>query len=308
MARAPAARADRGEVQAIALDEMVDVAARSRGPLVREAARAALTVPAWALARSLVALDRDLGRTSLRRAAMARLAHYGAEVRVEGPGLRPSPVELATAPVPARGPLLVVSNHPGLFDALALFAAIARDDMRIIAADRPLFDALPHVRTRLLSVDDGGANGARAHSALAVRRAVRHLEEGGALLHFPAGRIEPDPRVARAGEPLLAPWRPGLDTLVRAAARARPNLCVVPMAVSGVISRRARAVASAVGRTDTLTGAIVPLIQLTFPGFGDVDVRVHTGDLVRGADLLEGGARPSDVLRPRLLELVRRAF
>jgi putative hemolysin len=310
MPRPQAARADRSEVQAIALGEMVDIAARSRGALVREAAKVALRVPARALARSLVALDRDLARTSLRRAAMRSLSHYGVRVLVGGPGLRPSPVDVATAPVPARGPLLVIANHPGLFDALALFAAIAREDLRIVAAERPLFRALPHVRSRLLSVEDEAethATDARTHSAIAVRRAVRHLEAGGAILHFPAGRIEPDPRVARPGEPMVLSWRAGVDTLVRAAARARPDLVVVPMAVSGVISRRARAIAHAIGRTDTATGAIVPLIQLTFPGFGDVDTRVHTGALVRGAELVAAGTRPSDVLRPRLEELVRRA-
>ena len=36
----------------------------------------------------------------------------------------------------------------------------------------------------------------------------------GRLSVFPAGRIEPDPRVAPPGEPLLLPWKAGLDTLL----------------------------------------------------------------------------------------------
>ncbi len=140
-----------------------------------------------------------------------------------------------------------------------------------LAAQRPLFDALPNLRRRLLAIDPGAAGG------LAIRRAVRHLRGGGAILHFPAGRIEPDPRVAPRGEPLLQPWRPGLDVLLAAAARACPELRVAAALVSGVISPRALAVARALGRAGGLTDALVPLIQLTFPGFGDARVRVRFG-------------------------------
>jgi hypothetical protein len=206
---------------------------------------------------------------------------------------------VATAPVPARGPLLVVANHPGLYDALALFAAIAREDLSVVAAERPLFRALPNLQQRLLAIEPG------LGAAVVLRRAVTHLEEGAALLHFPAGRIEPDPRMAAPGEPLLCDWRAGVDTLVRGAERARPDLRVVPVAVSGVLSGRARALAGALARRKGLTDAIVPLLQLTFPGFGDVDVRVHVGPIFSAAELVHG--RPSDVLRPALLALVEGA-
>src|SRR5438309_1022872 len=86
--------------------------------------------------------------------------------------------------------------------------AIALAEM--IVADRALLRALPNLHQRMLALEEG------ARAAVAVRRAVSHLEAGGALLHFPAGRIEPDPARTAAGEPLLFDWRPGVDTLVRA--------------------------------------------------------------------------------------------
>src|SRR5262245_45428000 len=134
-------RANRRQVSQIALREMVEVTVGDRGPLVRGAARALLRLPAAVLARALVALDRDLAQRSLRRAALAMLRRYGVNARVEGPGLRLSPLGWATAPIPARGPLLVVANHPGLFDALALFAAIGRDDLTVLATQRHLLAA-----------------------------------------------------------------------------------------------------------------------------------------------------------------------
>ena len=86
---------------------------------------------------------------------------------------------------------------------------------------------------------------------------------------------------------MLLPWRPGLGLLVRVALRRRPDLRVVPVLVSGVTSRRARALAARLGRRQGLTDAVIPLLQLTFPGFGDVDVRVTVGDLVGAAALAD---------------------
>lgn len=108
--------------------------------------------------------------------------------------------------------------------------------------------------------------------------ALRHLRGGGALLHFPAGRIEPDPLVPHT-ETCSSPGRPGLDTLLDAATRLLPALRAAPALVSGVISPRALALARAAGlRGDALTDALVPLLQLTFPGFRDTDLRVRFGE------------------------------
>jgi hypothetical protein len=77
--------------------------------------------------------------------------------------------------------------------------------------------------------------------------------------------------------PLLAPWKRGLDLLLSATARTLPELRVAVALVSGVISPRAVAVAGVLGRAGGLTDALVPLIQLTLPGFGDAEVRVRFG-------------------------------
>ena len=251
-----------GEVFAIAHQEMIDLAPR-RSKIVRLGVDAMLRVPAAMLARSLTALDHDLAQRDLGDSARRRLAHYGATLGID----RRSP------PLPTTGPLLVISNHPGLFDALALFASTGRDDLSILAARRPLLTALPNLSRRLLSIDPG------ASGSVALKKAVRHLRGGGALLHFPAGQIEPDPRVAPPGRALLLPWKPGLGTLLGAAARGRDDVRVVVAAVSGVVSRRALAASTLVSRgADRLTDAIVPLLQLTVPGFADAAICVRFGE------------------------------
>lgn len=267
---------------------MVELAPRSSG-LARRGIDAALRVPAAMLARSLTALDHDLARRTLGDSARRRLTHYGATLEID----RRSP------PLPAAGPLLVISNHPGLFDALALFAAFAstgRDDLSILAARRPLLTALPNLSRRLLSIDPG------ASGSVALKKAVRHLRGGGALLHFPAGQIEPDPRVAPRDRALLLPWKPGLGTLLAAASRGRDDVRVVTAAVSGVVSRRALAASTLASRgADHLTDAIVPLLQLTIPGLADAAIRVRFGE-----------ARPAEAvavesLRAELAELTEAA-
>lgn len=93
------------------------------------------------------------------------------------------------AHVPATGPTVVLANHPGMTDTVALLASLAsRPDLRVIALDRPFLHALPNVARQLILVPqhDAGRMGV-------LRAGVKHLKEGGALLTFPAGAIEPDP-------------------------------------------------------------------------------------------------------------------
>ena len=109
-----------------------------------------------------------------------------------GPGIIRSSLQLVEGVdrVPREGPVLVVSNHPGLADAVALFATMPRDDLRVIAAERPFLSALPNTSRALIPVPDTptGRPGA-------VRVAARHLRRGGAVITFPGGKIEPDPAV-----------------------------------------------------------------------------------------------------------------
>jgi hypothetical protein len=132
--------------------------------------------------------------------------------------------------VPLRGPLLAVANHPGMVDVLAVCVALERRrDLKIIAAEREVLRLIPNFRNRLLFVNPrtGGRSGL-------LRDATSHLRQGGALLTFPAGTIEPDPSL-RAVEP-LAGWSDSSELFVRLV----PETLVLPIAVSGVISRTAQ--------------------------------------------------------------------
>ena len=168
----------------------------------------------------LLEMDAAVGASGLAAAADVLLPRYAGTVTIRG-----------AERVPATGPLVVAANHAGVTDGPALWRLLAaRDDLRVIALDRPILRGLPHTSSRLFTVEDG----AEGRPGL-VRRIADHLREGGAVLTFPAGTIEPDPALRPAdAHAALDGWGRSIELFVRLA----PQTTVVPVAVSGVISQR----------------------------------------------------------------------
>jgi hypothetical protein len=137
--------------------------------------------------------------------------------------------------VPREGPLCVLANHPGMTDTVALIASLAmRPDLCVIALDRPFLRALPAVARQLLFVPEDDAAGRRA----VVRASVRHLQQGGALLTFPAAGIEPDPAVHGAARALAA--LDGWSGSFAVFARLVPQTVCLPALVSHVLDANAQ--------------------------------------------------------------------
>jgi hypothetical protein len=264
------------ELARLSGEEMVDAMGLGRAPAwARRVLRGAFAAPSRPLARVLSRFDRQVGVIGLPEAAAEALASFGARWSVEG---QPPP----------EGPLLVVANHPGAYDALALMAAIGRRDLRILAADRTFLRALPGLRAHLIFLPDKASEPRTLARVAAVRAAARHLREGGALLHFPAGRIEPDPAVLGAGEAPLLPWHAGTGALLRAAAAAGGRAAAA--IVAGVHSARAKRLwlTRLAERRGVTT--LAPLIQVALPGFGDVDARVRVSTAWPAGELAAGAA------------------
>jgi hypothetical protein len=68
-----------------------------------------------------------------------------------------------------------------------------------------------------------------------VRAVIHHLAEGGAVLIFPGGNIEPDPAVLPGAPDALGSWSHSLDVVLRRVPQAQ----VVVSIVSGVLTRAA---------------------------------------------------------------------
>lgn len=133
--------------------------------------------------------------------------------------------------VPQQGPLLITSNHPGTCDSLVIAANIPRPDLKIVATGVPFMQGLRNAAKNLIytNVD--------VHERMmVVRSAIRHLQNGGAVLIFPTGTIDPDPALSPEAAHDLGKWSPSIEVMLRHVPQTRVLLTIV----SGVLSPRYR--------------------------------------------------------------------
>ncbi len=124
--------------------------------------------------------------------------------------------------VPEEGPLLVVSNHPGTVDVLAIAAGLSRDDIKIVSSAIPFIKHLPNTAQHLIftTID--------THERMAViRTIIRSLEEGRALLIFPSGGVDPDPAFMPEAIDSINNWSPSIELILRKVPKARLLITVV---------------------------------------------------------------------------------
>lgn len=182
--------------------------------------------------------------------------------------------------IPASGPTLVLSNHPGLADTVALFAALPRADVRIIAKVRPFLRALPNVSRHLIYVPEDDSE-----RMSVVRQTVSHLKQGGVALTFPAGEIEPDPAYygTVAACESLQRW----STSIALFARLAPHTRIVPAIVSHVLSPAAQKhPLTRLRRTPQGREQLGVMLQIIFPAYQNVAARVTFGPPLLAQDLL----------------------
>jgi 1-acyl-sn-glycerol-3-phosphate acyltransferase len=197
----------------INLDDLVSSVGWENRPLLAGMLRVLFTIPARKFARQMLDFDDAVGKLGLVDGARQAQRLYVRSLR------------LFSAPLPA-GPFLVLSNHPGTADTLALFSALNRSDLKIIAVDRPFLKSLANVSQRLFYVtDDPGAR------MSLVRQVSGHLRSGGAILTFPAGKIEPDANVYPGAVEALQGWTNSVGIFIRMA----PETAILPIVVRGVI-------------------------------------------------------------------------
>jgi 1-acyl-sn-glycerol-3-phosphate acyltransferase len=175
--------------------------------------------PARKFAEQMVEYDDLVGRLGLNEASCRILQrHYIRDLCLSG-----------QENIPTYGPVLFLSNHPGMADTISLFAAISRTDLQIIALDRPFLLSLPSISQHIVYISNDPAERLGA-----VRQVVSHLRAGRATLTFPAGKIEPDPDVHIGAKESLNHWTDSSGVFMRFA----PDLQIVPVLVSGVIWER----------------------------------------------------------------------
>lgn len=272
----------------LTLDECAQaLGVRGLTPTLRSVALLPVVPLANRLARELGRFDSDIVRLGLPDAAAALLARLAVEPEVR-----------CADPLPHSGPLFVAANHPGVYDALALFHTLRRQDLRVVANDRDFLRALPAMQPHLVYVPE--VSEVQRSSRLApartrgLKQALAHLNRGGALLHFAAGNIEPDPAFC-ANDELLRPWQTGTGLLARAClARGGQVRAALVSGVHSAGLKRSRLVRLAEARgVTTLAG----LLQIAFSRWVHVALRVHLGPALEAESL--GGTAESATISLR---------
>ncbi|MBI5932120.1 MAG: 1-acyl-sn-glycerol-3-phosphate acyltransferase [Chloroflexi bacterium] len=242
--------------------------------------------PARDFAADMLTFDSSVGTRGLPEASRLLLKKYTSSLRVYG-----------LENIPASSALFL-SNHPGMADTLALFVALNRPDLKIIALDRPFLNALPNTEKRLFYVKDDSAS-----RITLVRQVASHLRTGGAALTFPAGHIEPDPDERPGAAASLHDWTDSVGVFLRMS----PETPVVPVLVRGVVRiKSARHPLVKLRKTQEERGRLAAAFQLLAHVVfkqKDVDVRVQIGRPIYAREL---GSTETQVIHQAVLEGMRR--
>lgn len=187
--------------------------------------------------------------------------------------------------LPRSGPVLILSNHPGLGDTVALFASFPRADIQIVAAERPFLKALPATSRHLIPIGENGQASIQSMRAIAAQ-----LRAGGGVLTFPAGQIEPDPACMPGARESLERW----SDSTRFFARLAPDLCIAPVIVSGVIAPQSlRHPLTRLRRNprdrEQLAAALQLIVATRNPARWPLTIRVRYGPAMPAAAVAEPG-------------------
>jgi hypothetical protein len=234
-----------------------------------------------------------------------QVADYDGRVGASGPGAAArfllernvASVEVAGIEnVPVAGPLLLVANHPGLADAMAIFSCIPRRDNLTLALDRPFLRALEHTSKRLLFLRSEDED-----QGFVLRRLALHLRRDGSALIFPGGHIEPDPDLDPGAADSLKSWSKSIGLIVRLVERIR----VVPVIVRGVLSERAiRHPLTRFRREAKDRERLGAMLQIILPWLRPVRIRVAFGEAMAG-DYLLAHSRDAQEITGRIIERTR---
>lgn len=160
--------------------------------------------------------DKDVYRSNLVEAMQNLIPQFATNVNTFG-----------TENIPDEGPLLIVSNHPGTFDEIAIASNLPREDLSIVAQNFPFLESLVATKDYLIFTNSNPHK-----SLITIRSMIRHLKDGKTLLIFPSGKIDPDPAFLPGASNALNNWSQSIELIIKKV----PETKVLVSIISGVLS------------------------------------------------------------------------
>jgi len=273
-----------GGLQQLILDEVALTFGAPRHGLVRRVCGRVFALPTGRFARRFADADREVGRAGLAAGCGRLLSGMGIGVTARG-----------AERLPAASPLLVVSNHPGAYDSVAIASCVPRRDLKIFLYEVPFFRALPSASGWFLYATDDPIE-----RMSALRATIRHLQGGGSVVFFGTGLIEPDPALRAGAITALGRWSRSVEIIVRRV----PGLQLVLAAASGVMTPLFAGSPLRYVRRDPkdrrrVTEYLQVITQMVFPRLFRMTVRLSFAPPVTAEELSSEGPGPG--LMPAIL-------
>lgn len=203
--------------------------------------------------------------------------------------------------IPLEGPLLVVSNHPGGLDSVALLSSIPRKDVNVVISDVPFTRAFEAAGRHFLYTPKHAAG-----RMAALKASMGRLKKGEALLIFPHGEVEPDPEICPPplAEAAVGGWSRSIELMLRKV----PETRLMAAITSGVVLPRfARSLLTKVRRSAPRRQKVAEVMQfirqMARPGSVKLNVRLSFADPVEGRELL--GLNGGRDTMPAVIEMAR---
>ena len=171
----------------------------SRNGAARRLVKPLFWLPATRFGRIAAKADNETQRTGIAGGSRAILPDFSMNTVVNG-----------AENIPNTGPMLLVSNHPGAYDSIAIMSCVKRKDLKIILSDVPFLRAFKTASQYFLYVGEDPTG-----RMAAIRAGIAHLKSGGALMIFAHGEVEPDPELAPGSHESICDWSRSVEIMLR---------------------------------------------------------------------------------------------
>lgn len=251
---------------------------RLLGPLVKR--------PADRFGRIAARADAEVESSGISGGARRILADFSLTVSARG-----------TEWIPPGGPLLIVSNHPGALDSVAIMSCIPRKDLKVLLSDVPFTRAFSAARRYFIFVPlEAGGRSAT------LRASIEHLRSGGSLLIFAHGEVEPDPEMSPGAWESIQDWSRSVEIMLRRVPESGLQVTIV----SGVLARKFLRspivrIRKSPARRQKLAEVIQLSQQMVFPRSVRTHIHVSFSEPVKGMDLVKQEVMPGLVRIARML-------